>query len=773
MERIYKYITLPLIILMAISCINGELTSDIPSAESGDEVKFGLSLQNPDTKTVYGDEYYEYTDSENKKQFALPIYWVDGDKVQIFSPQCLTGRRSAEYKVILPNDQDDKGNPIPPYYADDLVRTGEYGVQWGDSETADFYSLYPSGNYTLSESGVQANGITINYNQNIIVDGDNVKSDMEDCLMYAATKGVKKGDIVNLNYRPIATVVYVTISVAANSDPTPDEFTIQSITLKANKDQNIAGVFSLNIEDGTFGEFVQGQASNVVQAQIHSIQTGGYHILKNEQYVEIPLFLAPCKNLDVNGWKLTVVANNVEYTKTLTGFEKPLTPGQIHKVVLPQLAPAAQEWNPGSWMERIPRNVYLSEISIPGSWNSLNKDFQGTGIDIPAQYNEGVRAFHLDCRWGSTASLSGTGIVDKYYRASNVNSGNIYLSVCDAGGGHHVRSGSTALSSSLGQMMVPNNPSFQTRLEQVVKNVKSDEYMIVFCSFAHESFNDETKTGKTWMQAISDACEAINNSDDPILAGKIYNGSDIDDDTLVGDVLNSVIVIVNCEEPISQVTLPKNSRCLFVHIPNKLTSEYFPTTGFKIDDLYISSSTSSSTSSISMAVSQAQITSSTGSAFPNGDRGYYPSFSQRTTVVNAILDWSKTNYANENYTHDKWIYLGLGGSTASDEDSPGDADTAIDVLNTYSPLIEGRIDNMGQNNIPYYPIGIVFMNYTVAKSYNNESSSSEVVKKILLLNNKYRLQYDPSKPSDYTPNLLSASEYGSSATHGGTAISLD
>lgn len=68
---------------------------------------------------------------------------------------------------------------------------------------------------------------------------------------------------------------------------------------------------------------------------------------------------------------------------------------------------------------------------------------------------------------------------------------------------------------------------------------------------------------------------------------------------------------------------------------------------------------------------------------------------------------------------------------------------------------------------------IVFMNYTVAKSYNNESSSSEVVKKILLLNNKYRLQYDPNKPSDYTPNLLSASEYGSSATHGGNAISLD
>ena len=40
--------------------------------------------------------------------------------------------------------------------------------------------------------------------------------------------------------------------------------------------------------------------------------------------------------------------------------------------------------------------------------------------------------------------------------------------------------------------------------------------------------------------------------------------------------------------------------------------------------------------------------------------------------------------------------------------------------------------------------------------YNNYANKQygfdEVVKEILLLNNKYRLQYDPNKPSNYNPN---------------------
>jgi hypothetical protein len=157
-----------------------------------------------------------------------------------------------------------------------------------------------------------------------------------------------------------------------------------------------------------------------------------------------------------------------------------------------------------------------------------------------------------------------------------------------------------------------------------------------------------------------------------------------------------------------------------------------------------------------MAVSQAQITSS-GNTISDGVRGYYPSFAERTNVVNNILDWSQENYGTPGYAHDKWIYLGLGGNTASDKSSTGDKNTSDEVMNTYSTIINNRIAAMdGSDSSPFYPVGIVYMNYTVPKSYsvtsNNTTtyySSSETVKNILMLNNKYRLQYDSTKPVDY------------------------
>ena len=77
------------------------------------------------------------------------------------------------------------------------------------------------------------------------------------------------------------------------------------------------------------------------------------------------------------------------------------------------------------------------------------------------------------------------------------------------------------------------------------------------------------------------------------------------------------------------------------------------------------------------------------------------------------------------------------------------------VENRYAPMIYNRIEEMGTNNIPYYPVGIILMNHKHSGNYRNTNGTldygfSDVCEKVLLLNNKYRLQYDPSKPSDYT-----------------------
>ena len=732
MKKIYNYILLSVLAIASAGCINEELTPDQPSAEAGDEVKFGLSLGDPKTRTVYGEE----TDHN-----TFPIYWIDGDKVQVFSPQCLEGRRSAEYKVILPS------GVANPNYAEDLAKTGEYGVQWGNNETADFYSLYPSGNYTLSSDGTKAENITIGYTQNINVNGTTVKSDMEDCLMYAKTAGVPKGQIVNLHYDPISTVIMLTLKVAANETGTDaDSFTIQTISLIADTD--IAGTFNLNISDGTFGEFTTGKSSKTITTQIVNTATGGYHTLGNNESVSIPLFLAPADYSSVEKWKVQVVANGNTYTKTLN-IKKALEPGQIHKITLPELKPATTEWDVSKWMTYIPRNVYLSEVSIPGTWNSLNVDCQSE-TTIKKQYALGVRAFHLDTRWrsdndpivGSTfTGISKPQITELSVATGGSNKTNSYE------GGNLMKKSATS--------------TFAEHLKSITDEVKPDEYMVVFCTFAQNSYNGD-RCPSTWFEAVSNAC-ASNE--------KVYDASSISANTLVGDVLNKVIVIVNLESSVSNNTLPANSKCLFTYVPMQLPENYYSETTNHIDALYNGKQTQTG---ISMYTSHAQISTTGTSSVNCGDRGYSHPLTNRDALVTSFWDWSKNNTGLPNYSHDKWIYLGLGGYILTSSSGSGSGYNTIE--NRYASMIYNRIDEMGSNNIPFYPLGIILMNnkhgsdYTDSNGNDLKYSFDDVCKEVLMLNNKYRMQYDSSKPSDYNPQALSLAEYGATATTGGDAF---
>ena len=118
------FATATALVVLAFSCKEVPEPDVIEPANPGDEVVFGAEL--PKTKTVYGEE----------TSTGFPIYWVNGDKVRVASPQCLSGRNSAEYQIAVAKaDQN---------YATSMTKTGDTGVQWGDAETADFYSIYPS-----------------------------------------------------------------------------------------------------------------------------------------------------------------------------------------------------------------------------------------------------------------------------------------------------------------------------------------------------------------------------------------------------------------------------------------------------------------------------------------------------------------------------------------------------------------------------------------------------------------------------------------------------
>lgn len=725
--------------LLALVACNQENMPERPTPTPGAEVKFGVSLNKTDvTRTIYGEEHTV----DDKKFF--PIYWVRGDKVLVTSPQCLNGRNTAQYKVSVKDD-------TPQNYASSLDKTGEVGVQWGQNPTANFYSVYPADNASVQE-GTKFR-LTMPNVQTLELGGDkDVKAyaDMNACFMGAVSRKVDNGKDVNLTYTPLSTAIRFTLHGPSDGQgQIGSKVVISQVVLKADRDQSIAGDFTVDMStpEPTVTVTPGGKTYNEITLYTYYPSTGGFLTLGREDSVELNAFVIPHENLAVNDkWKLEVTtADGIVYTTFLKGRigDGKLKPGCIHrfKGKLPSL-PAKDEWDPSKWMESVPRNVYLSEISIPGSWNSLNMDFQyaadgSSTLDvnsvkaqedaIEAQYKAGVRAFHIDTRWKGKSKYSGD-ITD--------------LSIANGGKG---RTYKIYLSGGK-KVMKDENISFETVLNCITKHVKSKEYMMVFCTFAQNSYE---KTEGEWMKAISDAC-AKNK--------KVIDASKISANTVVGDVLGKVIVIVNCEKDPSTIkNLPHgSSKCLFTYTPITLNEVNFRSLQWCTGKIV-----NSATPTLEMYSSQAQTmaTLDATSGFTDDDRGYCPTLAERIEKSQNILGFSNDNFGMTDYKHAHWMYHGLGGYSIDGGTHLNNQKEVAQALNRW---IDDKIKLMAAkptgDQTRYYPVGLVLMNYVTNKKYG-----LPVVKGILSLNNKFRKAYDPNKDPLDPSNNGSTSDVNSAA----------
>lgn len=715
--------------LLALVACNQENMPERPTPTPGAEVKFGVSLNKNDvTRTIYGEE--------NKD--AFPIYWVDGDKVLVTSPQCLNGRNTAQYKVSVKTTTQN--------YATSLDKTGAVGVQWGQDDTADFYSVYPADN--ASVQGTKFSLTMPNVQRETLEPGDTkANADMNACFMKAVSEGVANGHDVHLTYEPLSTAIRFTLHGPSQGvDQT--EVVISKVVLKA--DQFIAGDFTVDMSTGTVE--LGSKTYKEITLYTYYASTGGHLSLKVGKSVELNAFVIPHENLAVNdNWKLEVTtAEGKVYTTSLKGISGngKLTPGKIHRFKgdLPNLPAPTGDWDPSNWMVNIPRNVYLSEISIPGSWNSLNTDFQyaadgssSLGFSdaeqiaaIDSQYNAGARAFHIDTRWKAQSKKGPvTG-----------------LSVANGGTGR-------TYDMSGGKVMRDDNITFETVLKTIVSHVQPKEYMMVFCTFAQGSYDYEVEKGG-WMKAISDVCAS--NS-------KIVDGRTISANSVVGDVLGKVIVIVNCQEDPNDIeNLPQDSKCLFTYTPITLDKTNYKKLPYATGTIK-NCGEPALTMFSSQAQTMAKLTISGNNGYDSNNRGYCPTLLERQTKSQNILNYSLLNYGKTDYEHAHWMYHGLGGYSLRQgilfwEDESDD--NQKEVAKKLNPWIDNKIKNMSANpsqgQTRYYPVGLVLMNYVTDKIYGKP-----VMLDILSINNKFRKAYDPNKDPLDSSNNGSSSDVNSAA----------
>lgn len=695
-----KYFMISALAILACSCQDEERGGVQPTP--GQEVRFGVALEQNASRTVYGDSH-----SNNDGTF-FPIYWENGDEVIVCSPECgeastSGGVGSATYKVNV-------GDNTAQNYATSLDKTGEHGVCWGNNLTGNFYSFYPASHAQLSDYSTMTVTMPAQQDNNVIgKDGTKIKvnPDMEACFMYACSTA-NSGETVNLQYIPLSTAIRFTLKGPESGSPVG----ISYVRIYAG-DEIIDGSFTLTFSGTSEPKLSPVRGRNYVTMNAADPNTQSYLTLGAGESAELCAFLLISEEMDItNDWYMEISTTDGHLFKKSLGalatepHNTTLVPGQVH--YLPDL-PALEEsgdWDPASWMANIQRNVYLSEISLPGSWNSVNDDCQPRAEDVSTvqqiekQYNMGIRAFHLDTRW----------ISDRTY-VFDWNLPKLTLGIADGGNTYEIA----------GDKCMRENEAttFETALKTLTDQVKDNEYMVLICTFAQGSYN--YGEGQ-WRQAISEVCA---NND------KVFDGKDITPETVVGQVLGKVIVIVNTftEGAIS------GSKCLFMNMGITLDENDFTSSNyFKV----LLQSENITDTGITVYGTHAQISSINENGENTSDRGFAPSLGQRQDKLNAILNWSENNYKDlDNYQHNAWMYLGLGGYIDSNGEDYGT------VASTLNGWINNKIQAMPTTG--YYPVGIVLMNYVEEENY------SDVVNAILQMNNKYRKAYDPHRsPVDGT-----------------------
>lgn len=703
-----KYFIISAIALLACSCRDEEQGGVQPTP--GEEVQFGATLEQITSRTVYGEQ----------TKTGFPINWVTGDEVVVFSPDCAAnqssgGVGSAIYKVNVGENSGEQN------YANSLDKTSEIGVRWGQNATGRFYSIYPASPlYTEVSGDCKSVTLTMPAQQDMnFTRNDNgiiVQPDMRACFMYANTSEISNGKTVDLQYKPLTTAIR--LKLQGPQDDTNGPVTVTYVRIHAPNDTYINGTYTFkDVTDGS-GIPEPTNGLNYVTMNVANATTGAYLTLgKNESAVLTAFLLLGKETIVDENWSIEVgtsigVSYELPIRTTASAESRTLKPGKVH--ILPDLPPLkSEEWDAATWMRNLQRNVYLSEISIPGTWYSRHSKYQPESNSLTDQYNIGVRAFHLDTRWrASRPYLVGWRIEP--------------LGVVDDDNHTIYRDGTGATNAD--KFLSTDAPTFESCLEDITNCIQPDEYMVVICTFAQGSGN-ETYEGKNWIQYISEICGMDKFND------KVIEASSLNANSTVADVLGRVIVIVNTYTE----TEILGSRCFFMNIPISQSSDYFQGTNYNKVPLKYYNSAESGITVYGTHAQQTAALGENGFTEDDGSISYYvPTISERQTMAGHILDWSKENYSNkDNYSHSIWMYLGMGGYIQ--QRGGDDYETVPTELNGF---IAKRVESMYTSE-SYYPIGIVLMDNLAAA--NLPTLNSDLAKSILEMNNMYRKAYDPRR----------------------------
>lgn len=406
MKKVFYSLAALTLMVAVAGCQDDTVVSTIDNpVQTGDEISFGMSLpQNGvESRTAYGSPI----DTNNDKKLdAFPVYWENGDEIAIYCPQASMPASKLVYYTI-------GVSTTTSSTAETVTKIGDAGLQWGSEDLHKFYGFYP----VKFVKGTESTGLfdlTLPVEQRPLrfeqdAEGNyTAVSNPEYAIMYAY-RGQKKsntpvGTDIDLQFKPLSTILEIEVSAPGNIT---EPITLTNINVEAVDGTPIVGDFTAQVYPGSDTE--ESYESTVVcKTNMSGVVTDNLSVpcsWINDQgrleYVKLAAgkklvvraFLIPNENeIDGSKIKITVATSSGTVHKTLTTSDNSfkILPHKVSRVTLPTLP---TQYNVNYWMSSLDPDIYLTELSIPGSKFTNTSSYQPTGTE--QQYKDGVRAFIL------------------------------------------------------------------------------------------------------------------------------------------------------------------------------------------------------------------------------------------------------------------------------------------------------------------------------------------------------------------------------------------
>ena len=705
-------------------------------AQTGDEITFGSSLTDVDaqTRTIYG---------EDPVNGAYPVYWeADGsDEISIYCPQAAQGN-IVNYKVT-------PGPDATTSSAVTKVNMGEAGLQWGTEETHHFSALYPGDKIIgVGEPGqllaeIPVNQDPIEWKKPTNEAGGTTYTGVANtdyAYMWAYTTHNKSaGGDVALRFKPWVTILDVEINGPAKAG---EEIKMSSVQIRSTTGETLNGQFYIDfnpVEDGGNAPvYIQAGNPNAERSQI-TIQLydqtlndgrGDFITLKHNDKIVVRFYLLPKDtNYDTNArndLQIRVTPyNSSVLTLTLQGGSgneggdvndgNGILAHKVNKVILPSVS----KLGPNYWMSSLNPNIYVTELSLPGSRMSSLTEANGTSIiyqdqTISEQFINGVRAFYFQTAYDNDGGLGMIRPVDY----------NLYLAV----NGRRL------------DRLYTYIKEIADGLTAAEKAERTNEFAFVLLSWS--SISGATNSGN-WMTAVEEELKEMGNDSQY----RLYTGK-ITPNTTIDDVKGKIIVKVNYNN-----TEMGNSLDVNAGVPAMFAvwDAYYRPNG---NDLRWGTSNEDAKATMKWAYQEVTTVGPGGQTTLEDKKNY----------VNQMFESSIDSYQN-NSAHDMWFMNDCGGSFVgnvtgdyvqgrydSDENSTGVRDLTEEMGYYVTDLLQNRTEDA--------TLGVVYVNFA-----NPENPySGNLIQTII--NNNFNFQLR-------TRGSSSSETYNASYTSGGNAIGWD